>query len=90
MPEYHPQPYMPEYLQPSMPYTHLPCDPAMLHQLYCQMKICHKYELKMLKRYMKYCRHHHGHHFRPCPPHPRESSSSSSRHWDHSSSSSSS
>lgn len=61
-PDYHhmPQPdfhYMP---QP------LPCDPHLLHQLYMQMKICHKFELDMLKMYMRHCAKRR----RPCPPRP--------------------
>ncbi len=55
MPE---MPQMPEQMMPCMPCMpmhELPCDPRMLRHMYHHLKICHKYELEMLKWYMRYC-----------------------------------
>ena len=68
---------------PCMPPMHeIPCDPRWLRHMYHHLKICHKYELEMLKWYMRYCeskhdcRHPHRHHphcRRPYHCHPHES-----------------
>ncbi|MBA4493868.1 hypothetical protein ACFO25_14820 [Paenactinomyces guangxiensis] len=73
MPPMH-MPMMPPMHMPMMPPTyHIPCDPHMLHHMYRQLKMCHKYEMKMLKWYMKYC---------GCRPHKHMPYDSSSRGWD--------
>lgn len=77
--EPHP-PMMPHKpMRPMQP--HLPCDPHWLSHMYRQLKICHRYELQMLKWYMRFCESHHHRYFMPrhrwhhgCnPPIPHES-----------------
>jgi hypothetical protein len=67
-PEQPEMPHYPEPMPPVMPMPqdpgmmHLPCDPHLLREMYHQMKIHHRYELQMLKWYMRYCakKHHCG------------------------------
>jgi hypothetical protein len=65
-PPYQPQPYPPKHQHRTFA---VPCDPKMLHHMYRHMKMCHRYELQMLRMYMKWCKEQYKRrHHRPYNP----------------------